>query len=56
MRRADPRETAIVGQAAQHLAGLRFTRPGSAPAAAARLIDEIRHRNLLKAERAVCRP
>lgn len=51
----DPREAAVIGYAARQLAGLRFNRPGSAPATAARLIDEMRHRNLLKAERALCR-
>ena len=51
----DPRDDASIGHAARHLAGLRFIEPGSAPAAAARLIDELRHRNLLKAERALCR-
>ena len=51
----DPRDDAIIGHAARHLAGLRFIEPGRAPAAAARLIDELRHRNLLKAERALCR-
>jgi hypothetical protein len=53
--RPDPREAAVIGYAARQLAGHRFNRPGSAPATAARLIDEMRHRNLLKAERALCR-
>lgn len=51
----DPRDEAIIVHAARHLAGLRFSHPGRAPAAAARLIDEMRHRNLLKAERALYR-
>ena len=54
MSSLDPRDEGIIGHAARHLAGQRFTHPGSAPAAAARLIDELRQRNLLKAERALC--
>lgn len=55
MRPQDHREAAVIGEAARHLAALRFNRPGGAPKAAARIIDELRRRNLLRAERALSR-
>jgi hypothetical protein len=56
VRRLDPRESAAIGQAARHLAGLTFNRPGAAPETAAAILDELRARNLMRAERALlCR-
>ena len=55
MTRHDPREAIIVGKAARHVAAMRFRRPGSAPQSAAALLDGMRARNMLRAERRVWR-
>lgn len=55
MRPQDRREAAVIGEAARQLAALRFNRPGGVPKAASRIIDDIRRRNLLRAERALSR-